>query len=111
MSADSELWRRMIAASDEAIRDEPPGLRADALIAHAHLQTVMEHLFPDGAPPGPWAVAEYQIWRRLNDHIHTALAFIASCDSQPIELGACPMITSADGEAKAPPVTSLENQL
>jgi hypothetical protein len=101
-----ELWREMLAASDEAIQGEPPGPRADALIAAAHMEAVRQYLFPAGPPPQPWNMAEYQVWKRLTVALDDAQLFLAECDKQSQEDGADGMIHQSDGEAEAPPATS-----
>ena len=103
-----ELWREMLAASDEAIQGEAPGPRADALIAEAHMEAVRRYLFPGGPPAQPWNTAEFAIWRRLTVAIADVPLFLAECDEQSQEDAADGMIHQSDGEADAPPATSPE---
>jgi hypothetical protein len=104
-----ELWRQMLAASDQAIRGEAPGPRADALIAEAHMEAVRQYLFPEGQPAQPWNMAEYQVWKRLAVALADAQLFLAECDKQSQEDSADGMIHQSDGEAEAPPATSPED--
>jgi hypothetical protein len=104
-----ELWREMLAASDEAIRGEAPGPRADALIAEAHMEAVRRYLFPEGQPAQPWNMAEFAIWRRLTVAIADVPLFLAECDKHPQEDSPGTTIQEPDGEAEAPPATSPED--
>lgn len=104
-----ELWREMLAASDEAIRGEAPGPRADALITEAHLEAVRRYLFPEGKPAQPWNMAKLHLWKRLTVALTDAQLFLAECDEQSQGDGADGMIHQSDGEAEAPPAKQSED--
>lgn len=68
------LWRAMLAASDAALdgREFGSAIEIDRLMCATHIEAVLALLFPDGAPPQPWAVAEFAIWNRLSGELVTA---------------------------------------
>jgi hypothetical protein len=41
----------------------------DAICDAARIEALRSWLFPDGEPPQPWSVAEYEIWQRLTREI------------------------------------------
>lgn len=104
-----ELWREMLSASDAAIKGEPPGARADALIAQAHMEVLQRYLCPDGPPTRPCETAEFHTWMRFGKALADVQLFLAECDEHPQEDAPVAMLQEPDGEADAPPATSHED--
>lgn len=67
-----QLWRMMLAASDQVLDDAlmEAGETADRRLCEAHLRVIRDRLFPNGAPPGPWAIAEWNFWQQLQSDIN-----------------------------------------
>ena len=65
------LWRIWREAEDAALEGiEADDLeQVDAICDAARIEALRSWLFPDGEPPQPWSVAEYEIWQRLTREI------------------------------------------
>ena len=59
-----QIWRDAEDAALEGIEANGLG-QVDAICDAARIEALRDWLFPDGKPPQPWAVAEYEIWQRL----------------------------------------------